>query len=144
MPDRDPEHNYSRTPLTQTRVTRTRSDFPQIWPHFPVIYYQLTRATRTLLNWTKCTILWLKFALITRSLDKNVVRKMSKCWNVADWHLPFFNRDWYNRGNISENVICLSKLSKLSSPKTALWTEMTVDCHWLCHYLLYYYNINTV
>lgn len=62
MPDRDPEHNYSTTPLTQTRVTRASTNeqdpislrFDRI---FPVIYYQLTRATRTLLNRTKCTIL---------------------------------------------------------------------------------------
>ena len=47
-----PNMDYSRTPVTRTRITRTpaltraKSHFPWIGPHFPVIFTRLPR-TRT-------------------------------------------------------------------------------------------------
>ena len=30
---------------------------------------------------------------------------MPKCQNIADWRVPIFIHDWYERDNINENVI---------------------------------------
>lgn len=39
---------------------------------------------------------------------------MSKCQNMADQHVPFFNWDWYESDNIYGNIVYLAKLPKVN------------------------------